>query len=102
MHKWKASVCGVLFLFYLRQAGEDGGAAGGATADRGEGVAEHQATLGQRAQVGCVDHRVVIHLRLKTCIISWKREKTRFLALTPRQKFVEKILEPGWIQTQEH
>lgn len=57
-------------ILVLWQAGEDGGAAGGAAADRGEGVAEHQATLGQRAQVGGMDHSVVIHLCLKTCIIS--------------------------------
>lgn len=59
---------------HLRQAGEDGGAAGGAAAHRGEGVVEHQAALGQRAKVGGADHRVVIHLRLKAGIISWKRE----------------------------
>lgn len=43
-------------MFHLRQASEDGGAAGGAAADGGEGVAEHQAALGQRAQVRRVDH----------------------------------------------
>lgn len=68
-----------LCVFYLWQASEDGGPAGGAAADRGKGVAEHQASLGQRVQVGGVDHRVVIHLRLKTCIISWKRENNMFI-----------------------
>lgn len=41
---------------YLWQASEDGGAAGGTAAHRGEGIAEHQAALGQRAQVGGLDH----------------------------------------------
>lgn len=59
---------------HLRQASEDGGAAGGAAAHGGEGVVEHQAALGQRAKVGGADHRIVIHLRLKAGIISWKRE----------------------------
>lgn len=66
-----------VYVCYLWQACEDGGAAGGAAADRGEGVPEHQAALGQRAQVGSVDHRVVIHLCLKTCIISWRRNNTQ-------------------------
>lgn len=60
--------------FYLRQAGEDGGAAGRAAAHRGEGVVEHQAALSQRAKVRGADHRVVVHLRLKACIIRWKRD----------------------------
>lgn len=59
---------------YLRQAGEDGGAAGRAAAHRGEGVVEHQAALSQRAKVRGADHRVVVHLRLKACIIRWKRD----------------------------
>jgi len=66
----------VCVLFYLWQAGEDGGAAGGAAADGGEGVAEHQAAPRQRAQVRRVNHRVVVHLRLKTRIIGWKMKKT--------------------------
>ena len=69
IHSVCVCVC-VCVCVYLRQAGKDGGAAGRAAADRGEGVAEHQTTFGQRAQVRCVDHRVVIHLRLKTSIIS--------------------------------
>lgn len=58
-------------LCYLRQPGQDGGAAGGAAADRRECVVEQQTTLSQSAQVGSMNHRVIIHLCLKTCIISW-------------------------------
>lgn len=65
-----------MYVCYLWQASEDSGAAGGAAADRCEGVVEHQAALGQRAQVGSVDHRVIIHLCLKSCIISWRRKDT--------------------------
>lgn len=59
--------------FYLRQPGQDGGAAGGAAADRCEGIAEHQTTLSQSTQVGSVHHRVVIHLCLKTGIVGWTK-----------------------------
>lgn len=68
MHESEASTR-VSACPYLRQSGEDGGAAGGTAADGGEGVAEHQATPGQRAQVRGVHHRIVVHLSLKTCII---------------------------------
>lgn len=59
---------------YLRQAGEDGGAAGGAAAHRGEGVLKHQAALSQGAKVRGAHHRVVVHLRLKARVVSWKRD----------------------------
>lgn len=75
LNPWTNERCPYICVCYLWQASEDGGAAGGAAADWGKGVAEHHATLRQRAQVGGVDHRVVIHLCLKTCIISWSRKE---------------------------
>lgn len=59
---------------YLRQAAQDGGAAGRAAAHRGEGLLKYQATLSQGAKVRGADHRVVVHLCLKASIVSWKRE----------------------------
>lgn len=64
----------MIVCVYLRQAGEDGGAAGRAAAHRGEGVLKHQAALRQEAKVRGVDHRVVVHLRLEARIIRWKRD----------------------------
>lgn len=47
---------GLRVCVYLRQAGEDGGAAGRAAAHRGEGVLKYQAALSQRAKVRGADH----------------------------------------------
>lgn len=82
---------------HLRQAGEYGGAAGGAAAHGGEGVVEHQAALGQRAKVGGADHRVVIHLRLKAGVIGWKRENNSMsscAACRPRPYGAAKTIKP--------
>lgn len=95
----------LMFVCYLWQAGEDGGPAGGAAADRGEGAFEDQAALGQRTHVGSVDHRVVIHLCLKTCIISWRRKNTRMHQVClhsnqPHHKYTLRMNDLNHVDTQ--
>lgn len=49
---WRVDITAV----YLRQAGEDGRAAGRAAAHRGKGLPKHHAALSQRAEVRGADH----------------------------------------------
>lgn len=60
---------------YLRQARQEAGPAGGAAADRGEGILEDQAPLGQSIQVWGLYDCVVIHATLKTTIIRCHRKE---------------------------
>lgn len=54
---------------HLGQAGEEAGAAGGAAADRGEGIPEDEASAGQGIQVRGGDGTVVVRTALKASII---------------------------------
>lgn len=56
-------------LSYLGQASEEAGPAGGAAADRGEGVPEDEAAAGQGIQVRGGDGTVVVCTTLKASIV---------------------------------
>lgn len=54
---------------HLGQAGEEAGAAGGAAADRGEGIAEDEAVAGQGIQVRGGDGAIVVGSTFKASIV---------------------------------
>lgn len=54
---------------HLGQASEEAGAAGGAAADRGEGIAEDEAVAGQGIQVRGGDGTIVVGSTFKASII---------------------------------